>query len=128
MQNISIFSFKRKGEIKADLSDIDGKISVLTKQEEQLTHQRNSVLSAYNSTLGQLRRDYSTIISTKQQLDAQISQLEKDIRERSTEKKLNEKKTKLEELMKQQSQQEESVMSSHKNYLLQHYSDYVRSY
>lgn len=128
LQNLSLFSFKRKGEIKADLSDIDGKISVLTKQEEQLTHQRNSVLSAYNSTLGQLRNDYSTCISTKQKLNAQISQFEKDIRERSTEKKLNEKKTKLEELMKQQSQQEESVMSSHKHYLLQHYSDYVYSY
>ena len=75
-----------------------------------------------------MRNDYSTCISTKQKLNAQISQFEKDIRERSTEKKLNEKKTKLEELMKQQSQQEESVMSSHKHYLLQHYSDYVYSY
>lgn len=128
LQNLSIFSFKRKGEIKADLSDIDSKISVLTKQQEQLTHQRNSVLSAYNSTLGQLRSDYSAIISTKQLLEAQILQVEKDIRERSTEKKLDEKKTELEELMKQQSQQEEFVNSSHKNYLLQHYSDYVYSY
>ena len=34
----------------------------------------------------------------------------------------------LEELLKQQSQQEEYVRSSHKNYLLQHYSDYVYSY
>lgn len=128
LQNLSFFSFKRKGEIKADLSDIDGKISAFTKQQEQLTHQRNSVLSAYNSKLGQLRRDYSAIISTKQQLEAQISQFEKDIRERSTEKKLDERQTELEELLKQQSQQEEYVRSSHKNYLLQHYSDYVYSY
>ena len=78
--------------------------------------------------IGQLRRDYSAIISTKQQLEAQISQFEKDIRERSTEKKLDERQTELEELLKQQSQQEEYVRSSHKNYLLQHYSDYVYSY
>ena len=128
LQNLSIFSFKRKGEIKAELADIDGKISILNDQQEQLEHQRNSILSAYHSTLDQLRRDYTTQISANAQLEAQILQFEKDIRERSTEKQLDKKKSELQELMKQQSQQEESVRSSHKNYLLQHYSDCVRSY
>lgn len=125
LDNLHLFDFKRKKVLKAEIDGIRKRIEALSAQQSDLSSQHQTITAKYNHIIHQLKTEYDTLTLSKQQLQTKISQIERDIRKRTTEARIDRKEHELEGLRKALSRYEESLKSAHKDYLLRHYSDFT---